>query len=67
MPVVTDLDIVRGHRGHISGYAVSQYVIDAPRGDGKIPLLTEYVTGRDGADIVLRNFRGCEYRDSDVM
>ncbi len=66
-PVATGLDIIRGLRGHVSGYAVPQYVIDAPGGGGKIPLLPEYVTGRDGDDILLRNFRGCEYRYPDVM
>ena len=48
------LDIIQGLRGHTTGYAVPTYVIDAPGGGGKIPLQPEYVTGRDGDDLLLR-------------
>jgi lysine 2,3-aminomutase len=44
-------------RGHISGLAVPQFVIDAPGGGGKIPLLPNYVIARDEEKIVLRNFK----------
>jgi lysine 2,3-aminomutase len=40
-------------------------VIDAPGGGGKIPLLPDYVVGRDGDDLVLRNFEGNIYRYPD--
>src|SRR3546814_6939643 len=49
----------------ISGYAVPQYVIDAPNGGGKIPLLPDYIVGRDGDDLLLRNFEGGVYRYPD--
>ena len=52
------LDIIRGLRGHTSGYAVPHYVIDAPGGGGKIPLLPEYYIGQDGNKIVLQNYEG---------
>ena len=52
------LEIIRGLRGHTSGYAVPAYVIDAPGGGGKIPLLPEYVTGRNGDHLLLRNYEG---------
>ncbi len=52
------LEIIEGLRGHTSGYAVPTYVIDAPGGGGKIPLLPEYVVGRDGKDLILRNYQG---------
>jgi lysine 2,3-aminomutase len=64
-PVETGLDVIRGLRGHTSGYAVPTYVIDAPGGGGKIPLLPDSVAGRDGDDLVLRNYAGGTYRYPD--
>ena len=43
-------------RGHTSGLAVPYFVIDAPGGGGKIPLLPQYVIGRNGNQIILRNY-----------
>lgn len=64
-PVAKGLEIIRGLRGHTTGYAVPHYVIDAPGGGGKIPLLPEYVIGQEGDDIVLRNYEGKTYRYPD--
>ncbi len=64
-PVARGLEIIEGLRGHTSGYAVPTYVIDAPGGGGKIPLLPHYVVGRDGDDLLLRNFEGNVYRYTD--
>jgi lysine 2,3-aminomutase len=55
-PVRVGLDIMDKLRGHISGLAVPYYVIDAPGGGGKIPLLPQYVIGRNGNEIILRNY-----------
>ena len=55
------LDIVRVLRGWTSGIAVPHYVIDAPGGGGKIPLLPESVESIDGNAIVLRNHAGERY------
>jgi len=52
------LEIVRGLRGWTSGLAVPHYVIDAPGGGGKIPLLPEYVEAMDDDQVVLRNYAG---------
>jgi lysine 2,3-aminomutase len=52
------LEIIRGLRGFTTGYAVPHYVIDAPGGGGKIPLLPEYFIGRSGDDLLLRNYEG---------
>ncbi|KAK3582239.1 hypothetical protein CHS0354_023778 [Potamilus streckersoni] len=52
------LEIIRGLRGHISGLAVPHYVIDAPGGGGKIPLLPHYLQSIDEEKVVLRNFNG---------
>ncbi|MGA8433814.1 MAG: KamA family radical SAM protein [Methyloceanibacter sp.] len=59
------LEIMQGLRGHTTGYAVPTYVIDAPGGGGKIPLLPDYVQGRDGDDLILKNFEGKTYRYTD--
>ena len=59
------LEIMRGLRGHTTGYAVPTYVIDAPGGGGKIPLLPDYVVGREGEDLLLTNFEGGLYRYPD--
>ncbi len=64
-PVSRGLDIIRGLRGHTTGYAVPTYVIDAPGGGGKIPLLPEYCVGRDGAELLLRNYEEKIYRYPD--
>ena len=56
-PVDKGLEIIRGLRGYTTGYAVPTYVIDAPGGGGKIPLLPEYSLGREGEDILLKNYQ----------
>ncbi|MCX5853103.1 MAG: KamA family radical SAM protein [Deltaproteobacteria bacterium] len=56
--VNTGLDLIGGLRGHTTGYAVPTYVIDAPGGGGKIPLLPEYVIGHEGNHLILRNYQG---------
>src|SRR5438128_7092501 len=52
------LDIMEGLRGHTTGYAVPQYVIDAPGGGGKVPLAPEYVLSRNADRVVIRNYEG---------
>ncbi len=64
-PVSKGLEIIQGLRGYTTGYAVPNYVIDAPGGGGKIPLQPDYLVGRDGDDLVLRNFEGKLYRYPD--
>jgi lysine 2,3-aminomutase len=63
--VAKGLEIIEGLRGHTTGYAVPNYVIDAPGGGGKIPLIPDYVVGREGDDLILRNFEGNTYRYTD--
>ncbi len=64
-PVEKGIEIIEGLRGHTTGYAVPTYVIDAPGGGGKIPLLPDYVAGRDGDDLLIQNFEGNVYRYPD--
>ena len=66
-PVSKGLEIIHGLRGHTTGYAVPHYVIDAPGGGGKIPLLPEYYLGKEGNDIILRNFEGNIFKYPDVI
>jgi len=56
--VRTGLEIMENLRGHTTGYAVPQYVIDAPGGGGKVPVNPEYVLSRDGERVVIRNYEG---------
>ena len=63
--IQTGLDIMEGLRGHTTGYGVPTYVVDAPGGGGKIPLQPQYVVGREGEDLILRNYEGREYRYPD--
>ncbi|MGQ9858054.1 MAG: KamA family radical SAM protein [Thermodesulfobacteriota bacterium] len=66
-PVSRGLEIISALRGHTTGYAVPTYVIDAPGGGGKVPLLPQYVVGRDGDDLLLVNYRGHIYRYPDPL
>lgn len=65
-PVARGLEIIRGMRGFTSGYAVPTYVIDAPGGGGKIPLLPDYRVARTEEALILRNYAGREYRYQDA-
>ncbi len=56
------LEIIKALRGWTSGLAVPHFVIDAPGGGGKIPLLPEYVVKLTDKEIVLRNYAGKIYR-----
>jgi lysine 2,3-aminomutase len=61
-PVARGLEIIRGLRGHTTGYAVPTYVIDAPEGGGKIPLAPDYVAGYENGSVLLRNYEGNIYQ-----
>jgi lysine 2,3-aminomutase len=60
-PVKQGLEIIKGLRGYTSGYAVPHFVIDAPGGGGKIPLLPNYVKSVDENGITLYNYEGKEF------
>jgi lysine 2,3-aminomutase len=55
------IDIIENLRGHTSGYAVPQFVVDAPGGGGKIPILPAYVVESGPEKWVLRNFKKNQY------
>jgi lysine 2,3-aminomutase len=52
------IEIMDSLRGHTSGLAVPYFVIDAPGGGGKIPILPEYVLHHDEEKIIMRNYKG---------
>jgi lysine 2,3-aminomutase len=66
-PVAKGLEIIRGLRGFTSGYAVPTYVIDAPGGGGKIPLMPDYVRGRSQDALLLSNYENKLFRYPDPL
>lgn len=66
--IAKGIEMIEGLRGHTSGYAVPHYVVDAPGGGGKIPLLPDYCVGRTTGGVILRNYEGRTfvYPDADA-
>jgi lysine 2,3-aminomutase len=56
------IEIIQALRGHTTGYAVPQYVIDAPGGGGKVPINPDYVEKVTDDEIILRNYEGKTFR-----
>lgn len=52
------LEIMEGLRGHTSGFAVPTFVVDAPGGGGKIPVMPNYIVSMSRNRVILRNFEG---------
>ena len=57
-PVSKGIEIIEGLRGHTSGYCVPTFVVDAPGGGGKTPVMPQYVISQSPGRVVLRNFEG---------
>jgi lysine 2,3-aminomutase len=57
-PVGKGIEIMEGLRGHTSGYAVPTYVVDAPGGGGKIPVMPNYLISYSDHKVILRNYEG---------
>ncbi len=57
-PVSKGIEIIEGLRGHTSGFAVPTFVVDAPGGGGKTPVMPTYVISQSPHKVVLRNFEG---------
>jgi len=56
--VAQGIDIIEGLRGHTSGFCVPTFVVDAPGGGGKIPVMPNYVISQGNNRVVLRNYEG---------
>ncbi|AQQ71549.1 L-lysine 2,3-aminomutase [Limihaloglobus sulfuriphilus] len=57
-PVGKGIEILEGLIGHTSGFCVPTYVIDAPGGGGKIPVMPNYLISWSTNKVVLRNYEG---------
>lgn len=57
-PVAKGLEIMESLRGHTSGYCVPTFVVDAPGGGGKIPVMPNYVLSQSANKVILRNYEG---------
>ncbi len=57
-PVSKGIEIIEGLRGHTSGFAIPTFVVDAPGGGGKIPVMPQYVISQAPGKVILRNFEG---------
>jgi len=57
-PVSKGIEIIENLRGHTSGYSVPTFVVDAPGGGGKTPVMPTYVISQSPGRVVLRNFEG---------
>jgi lysine 2,3-aminomutase len=66
VPIQRGLELMDLVRGHTTGYAVPQYVVDGPGGGGKIPLNPNYIVARTPDRIILRNYKGDIYEYPEV-
>jgi lysine 2,3-aminomutase len=68
-PLTRGLEIMEYLRGRLSGLAIPSFVVDAPHGGGKIPLLPTYIVSQSPTHTVLRNFEGLlvTYPEPDAM
>ncbi len=57
-PVSKGIEIIEGLRGHTSGFCVPTFVVDAPGGGGKTPVMPNYVISMSHNKVILRNFEG---------
>ena len=57
-PVSKGIEIIEGLRGHTLGYAVPTFVVDAPGGGGKTPVMPQYVISQTPDKVILRNYEG---------
>ncbi len=60
--ITKGLEILKALRGWTSGLAIPHFVIDAPGGGGKIPLLPQYIEEITEDEVVMRNYSGDRYR-----
>jgi len=57
-PVSKGIEIIESLRGHTSGLCVPTYVVDAPGGGGKIPVMPNYIISQMPGRVILRNYEG---------
>jgi lysine 2,3-aminomutase len=64
--VAEGIKIIEGLRGHTTGYAIPQFVIDAPGGGGKTPINPETIVSHNANQIVIRNYEGKEFEYPEI-
>lgn len=57
-PVQKGIEIIEALRGHTSGLAVPEFVIDVPGGGGKVPVMPSYLISQSDKKVILRNYEG---------
>ena len=57
-PVSKGIEIIEALRGHTSGFCVPTFVVDAPGGGGKTPVMPNYVISQATHKVILRNYEG---------
>jgi lysine 2,3-aminomutase len=57
-PVAKGIEIIEHLRGHTSGFAIPHFVIDAPGGGGKVPVMPQYLISQSDSRVVVRNYEG---------
>ncbi len=57
-PVSKGIEIIEALRGHTTGFCVPTYVVDAPGGGGKIPVMPNYLISSGYKKVILRNYEG---------
>lgn len=57
-PISRGIEIMESLRGHTSGLCVPTYVVDAPGGGGKIPVMPNYIVSQMPGRVILRNYEG---------
>jgi lysine 2,3-aminomutase len=61
-PVDDGIKIIEGMRGHTSGLAIPNFVVDLPQGGGKVPLQPNYILAQTESELLLRNYKGRIFR-----
>jgi lysine 2,3-aminomutase len=57
-PISRGIEIIESLRGHTSGLCVPTFVVDAPGGGGKIPVMPTYIISQMPGRVILRNYEG---------
>lgn len=52
------IEVIEALRGHTSGFAVPTFIIDAPHGGGKVPVLPNYLISQSDSKVIVRNYEG---------
>jgi len=61
-PLKKGLEIISSLQGHISGLCIPRFMIDLPKGGGKVQVSPEYLKGQKGNELIIKNYLGDEYR-----